>query len=84
MARPADALRDLPDSELEVKLAEVKEELFNLRFQLVTGTDLLPPKPTALIDATNQIPWAPSRVTRGQIRSWCAASPGRKAPWRTR
>ena len=37
MARAADALRDLPDSELEVKLAEVKEELFNLRFQLVTG-----------------------------------------------
>lgn len=37
MARAADTLRDLPDSELDVKLAEVKEELFNLRFQLVTG-----------------------------------------------
>ena len=37
MVRPADALRDLPSEELEVKLAEVKEELFNLRFQSVTG-----------------------------------------------
>jgi large subunit ribosomal protein L29 len=37
VARAADTLRDLPDSELDVKLAEVKEELFNLRFQLVTG-----------------------------------------------
>jgi len=27
----------MPDSELQVKLAETKEELFNLRFQLVTG-----------------------------------------------
>ena len=30
-------LRDLADAELEHKLAEAKEELFNLRFQLVTG-----------------------------------------------
>jgi len=30
-------LRDLSDDELETKLAEAKEELFNLRFQLVTG-----------------------------------------------
>lgn len=30
-------LRDLADDELESKLAEAKEELFNLRFQLVTG-----------------------------------------------
>jgi len=30
-------LRDLSDEELETKLAEAKEELFNLRFQLVTG-----------------------------------------------
>ena len=34
---PNDELRALPDEELEVKLAEAKEELFNLRFQLVTG-----------------------------------------------
>ncbi len=32
-----DELRDLSDDELETKLAEAKEELFNLRFQLVTG-----------------------------------------------
>ena len=37
MVRAADALRDLPDGELDIKLAEAKEELFNLRFQLVTG-----------------------------------------------
>jgi large subunit ribosomal protein L29 len=30
-------LRDLADDELATKLAEAKEELFNLRFQLVTG-----------------------------------------------
>lgn len=30
-------LRDLADPELEQRLAEAKEELFNLRFQLVTG-----------------------------------------------
>jgi large subunit ribosomal protein L29 len=30
-------LRDLSDDEIETKLAEAKEELFNLRFQLVTG-----------------------------------------------
>jgi large subunit ribosomal protein L29 len=30
-------LRALPDEELETKFAEAKEELFNLRFQLVTG-----------------------------------------------
>jgi large subunit ribosomal protein L29 len=30
-------LRDLGDDELEAKLVEAKEELFNLRFQLVTG-----------------------------------------------
>lgn len=30
-------LRELSDSELDGKLAEAKEELFNLRFQLVTG-----------------------------------------------
>jgi large subunit ribosomal protein L29 len=30
-------LRDLSDDELHGKLVEAKEELFNLRFQLVTG-----------------------------------------------
>ena len=36
MSKEADQLR-LADEELEMKLAEAKEELFNLRFQLVTG-----------------------------------------------
>jgi len=31
------SLRDLTTHELEEKLAATKEELFNLRFQLVTG-----------------------------------------------
>ena len=30
-------LRDLPVDELQTKLGEVKEELFNLRFQNATG-----------------------------------------------
>jgi large subunit ribosomal protein L29 len=30
-------LREMPDDELRQKLAEAKEELFNLRFQIVTG-----------------------------------------------
>lgn len=30
-------LRDLSSEELEQKLAELKEELFNLRFQMATG-----------------------------------------------
>ena len=30
-------VRDFSDEELSVKLAEAKEELFNLRFQNVTG-----------------------------------------------
>jgi large subunit ribosomal protein L29 len=30
-------LRELPDDELKQKLSESKEELFNLRFQIVTG-----------------------------------------------
>ena len=34
--KPAD-LRDLPYDELREKLAEVKEELFNLRFQMATN-----------------------------------------------
>jgi large subunit ribosomal protein L29 len=37
MAQEADMLRDLSEDELEEKLTEAKEELFNLRFQLVTG-----------------------------------------------
>ena len=30
-------IRELPESELESRLADAKQELFNLRFQLVTG-----------------------------------------------
>jgi large subunit ribosomal protein L29 len=37
MTKEADQLRDVSEDELETKLAEAKEELFNLRFQLVTG-----------------------------------------------
>ena len=37
MATEADTLRDLSDDELEARFVEAKEELFNLRFQLVTG-----------------------------------------------
>jgi large subunit ribosomal protein L29 len=37
MARSAEALRDLNDGELFERLAQSKEELFNLRFQHVTG-----------------------------------------------
>ncbi|TMK17452.1 MAG: 50S ribosomal protein L29 [Actinobacteria bacterium] len=37
MTKEADQLRDVADDELETKLAEAKHELFNLRFQLVTG-----------------------------------------------
>jgi len=33
----ATELRELPDDELRQKLADGKEELFNLRFQIVTG-----------------------------------------------
>jgi large subunit ribosomal protein L29 len=33
----ATELRELPDDELRQKLDESKEELFNLRFQVVTG-----------------------------------------------
>jgi len=33
----ASELRELPESELQEKLSEHKEELFNLRFQNVTG-----------------------------------------------
>jgi large subunit ribosomal protein L29 len=37
MARTKETLRDVGDAELFVKLDEAKEELFNLRFQNVTG-----------------------------------------------
>jgi len=33
----ADDLREADESELETRLAEAKQELFNLRFQMVTG-----------------------------------------------
>jgi len=33
----ATELRELPDDELRQQFAEGKEELFNLRFQIVTG-----------------------------------------------
>lgn len=33
----AEELRDLSDEELHRKLGDLKEELFNLRFQLATG-----------------------------------------------
>lgn len=37
MAKTKETLRDVGDTELLDKLAEAKEELFNLRFQHVTG-----------------------------------------------
>ncbi len=37
MAKTKESLRDVGDSELLDQLAEAKEELFNLRFQHVTG-----------------------------------------------
>ena len=37
MAKTKESLRDVGDGELLDKLAEAKEELFNLRFQHVTG-----------------------------------------------
>jgi len=36
-SRKADELRSLDDGELERRVAEAKQELFNLRFQVVTG-----------------------------------------------
>jgi len=35
--KKADQLRDVGDEDLEAQLLEAKHELFNLRFQLVTG-----------------------------------------------
>jgi large subunit ribosomal protein L29 len=37
MASPVPALRDLNDAELRTRLADTKQELFNLRFRHVTG-----------------------------------------------
>ena len=37
MSSKAAELRDLVDEELEGRLGEAKQELFNLRFQLATG-----------------------------------------------
>jgi large subunit ribosomal protein L29 len=36
LTRPSE-LRDLPDDELDHRLSERRQELFNLRFQAVTG-----------------------------------------------
>jgi large subunit ribosomal protein L29 len=33
----ANELRDLSDEELDLKMAETRQELFNLRFQTATG-----------------------------------------------
>ena len=37
MSTQTDELRELHDDELETRLREAKEELFNLRFQTATG-----------------------------------------------
>ncbi|MGN0194335.1 MAG: 50S ribosomal protein L29 [Pseudoramibacter sp.] len=37
MSKQIKELRNLNDTELNAKLADLKEELFNLRFQSVTG-----------------------------------------------
>jgi large subunit ribosomal protein L29 len=37
MSTYVDELRELHDDELETRLREAKEELFNLRFQMATG-----------------------------------------------
>ena len=37
MSTNTDELRELHDDELETRLREHKEELFNLRFQMATG-----------------------------------------------
>jgi large subunit ribosomal protein L29 len=37
MATGTDELRELHDDELDTRLREAKEELFNLRFQAATG-----------------------------------------------
>ena len=37
MSTQTDELRELHDDELQTRLREAKEELFNLRFQMATG-----------------------------------------------
>jgi large subunit ribosomal protein L29 len=37
MTTTTEELRELHDDELETRLREVKQELFNLRFQMATG-----------------------------------------------
>jgi large subunit ribosomal protein L29 len=37
MTTQTDELRELHDDELDTRLREAKEELFNLRFQMATG-----------------------------------------------
>ena len=37
MAKKSASVRDMGDAELVDRLAEAKQELFNLRFQIVTG-----------------------------------------------
>jgi large subunit ribosomal protein L29 len=37
VSKVTDELRELHDDELETRLREAKEELFNLRFQMATG-----------------------------------------------
>ena len=37
MATSPGELRELPEEELQTRLREAKEELFNLRFQMATG-----------------------------------------------
>ena len=37
MSTQTDELRELHDDELDTRLREAKEELFNLRFQMATG-----------------------------------------------
>ena len=37
MAKATDELREMDEDELATRLAEAKQELFNLRFQHVTG-----------------------------------------------
>lgn len=55
------ALTELSDSDLLAALAEYKEELFNLRFQLVTGQ----------LDNNSRIPAVPARCRPGHDRAAC-------------
>jgi large subunit ribosomal protein L29 len=53
-AHRAHELRDMDDEELATKLAEGREELFNLRFQVVTGQ----------LDNYSRIAWLKRDVAR--------------------